>query len=350
LRTELPTGTLLAVNVSPDALPLIAAAGVWPDDLCGVIVEVTEQAVENPASFGAQLDILRARGAAIAIDDVSTGYAGLLRLAELRPDYVKIDRQVVAGVGDSVVQAAVLEALVTLSHRLGAAVIGEGVENLADLGALGDFDVDYAQGYAVARPSAVLGPIRPAVVAACRTSRRQLLRGSSVTGHAARTRDVYAVTATLAAADHQHDVDVAIAATAADLDVDVIGVSILTSARTIREIATTEPTIDTTIYSLARYPATRAVLEGAETVEIQLTDPLADTAERVLMQRLGRASLLLVPIYDLDRAIGFLEFAQRTPRRWNAQDVAHAQGLAEHLGRVLPRLGVGAVGVDVAAC
>jgi GAF domain-containing protein len=57
------------------------------------------------------------------------------------------------------------------------------------------------------------------------------------------------------------------------------------------------------------------------------------------MQRLGYASMLIVPVRHDGQAIGVLEFAHRTPRRWSAQDVAHARGLANHLSPVLRRLG-----------
>jgi EAL domain-containing protein (putative c-di-GMP-specific phosphodiesterase class I) len=340
LRPHLPEGMLLSVNVSPNVLPYLDAARFWPDEMQGVIVEITEQDSESPFELGEHLTDLRDRGAAIAIDDVTTGYAGLLRLAHMQPDYVKVDRQVVAGVRNSPAQAAVLEALVTFSHRLGAAVIGEGVEDLDDLDALGEFDVDYAQGYAIARPSTELGPIDPAVVAVCRSGRQRLLRGVATVRHAASTRDVYAVTAALATAGHRNDISAAISATAAEIGVDVIGVSIVTGM-SVREIASTDDVLDPTVYSLLDYPATLAVLDGAGAVEIQLSDPNSDPAERALMQSLGHASLLLVPVYDGTRTIGVLEFAHKTARRWSTQDIAHAQGLAAHLSPVLHRLGVG---------
>ena len=344
LRERLPAGLLLSVNVSPNALEHMAQTDVWPDCMNGIVVEITEQDAENDVDLLTHLGALRDRGAAIAIDDVSTGYAGLLRLAQMRPDYVKIDRQVVSGVGTDPEQAAVLEALVTLSHRLGAAVIGEGVETFADLHALGEFDVDYAQGYAIARPAARIRPIDPVVVEACRSGRRRLLRGLSANGHAAaRTRDVYAVTAALAGAGHRHDIDAAITAAAADLGVDSIGVSVLASGMNLREIATTSDLLDTTVYCLTDYPATLAVMAGGSTVEVQSADPNADPAERALMEQLGHASLLLVPVHDGSRTIGVLEFAHNTPKRWTVQEIAHAQGLAEHLSPVLKRLGVGAV-------
>jgi EAL domain-containing protein (putative c-di-GMP-specific phosphodiesterase class I) len=348
-RVDLPGAALLSVNVSPNALEFAETYNIWPDDLRGVVVEITEQEVNASVDLPAHLDLLRERGAAIAIDDVSTGYAGLLRLAQMAPDYVKVDRQVVTGVGDDVVRAAVLEALVTLSHRLGAAVIGEGVEGLADLAALSEHDVDYAQGFGIARPAARTAAIPVGIVGACRANRRRVLRGATASGReVARTRDVYAVTAALASAGHRHDIDAAIVATARDLGVDNIGVSILSGTLCLREIASTE-LLDTDSYSLARYPATAAVLNGAGPIEIQLADHDADPAERALMRRLGFASMLLVAVLHAGRAIGVVEFAHRTPRRWTAQDVAHARGLAEHLSPVLRRLGVGAAPARLAA-
>ena len=343
-RAELPDSMLLSVNVSPNALPYVEERRVWPDDLRGLIVEITEHEVNEAVDLGAHLDLLRARGAAIAIDDVSTGYAGLLRLAQMAPDYVKVDRQVVTGVADDPIQAAVLEALVTLSHRLGAAVIGEGVEGNADLAALGELDVDYAQGFAIARPADSGIAVSGDVVDACRANRRRVLGGAtSMPSGVARTRDVYAVTAALASADRRRDIDAAIAATAADIGVDVIGVSILSGTLNLREIASTRE-LDPRVYALSDYPATQAVMNGSDSLEIQLSDPGADLAERELMQELAYASMLLVPLSDGVKTIGVLEFAHRTPRRWTAHDIAHARGLAEHLAPVLLRLGVGSGG------
>jgi EAL domain-containing protein (putative c-di-GMP-specific phosphodiesterase class I) len=164
VRDRLPRGVRLSVNVSPDVLTHPLLRQCWPTDLNGVIVEVSEHRATSPTQLSDELARLRRRGAAIAIDDVSTGYAGLLRLATLRPDFVKVDRQVIVGVRDSIAQTAVLEALVGLSHRLGAAVIAEGVERIADLTALAEFDVDCAQGFAVGRPTAELTAIDGLVV------------------------------------------------------------------------------------------------------------------------------------------------------------------------------------------
>ena len=93
-----------------------------------------------------------------------------------------------------------------------------------------------------------------------------------MTSGVARTRDVYAVTAALASADRRRDIDAAITATASDINVDMIGVSILSGTLNLREIASTERTRPT-VYALRDYPATQAVMNGSETLEIQLADP-----------------------------------------------------------------------------
>jgi EAL domain-containing protein (putative c-di-GMP-specific phosphodiesterase class I) len=339
-RADLPDDVLLTINVSPDGLhhPIIVSS--WPDDLAGVIVEVTEQISNSPDAFARQIATLRRRGAAIAIDDVSTGYAGLLRLAMLRPDFVKIDRRVVSGVSSSIAQMAVLEALVNFSHRLGSPVIGEGIEDLDELRVLAEFDVDYAQGWAVAHPTPTLEPIDPAVIRAAQDSRRSMLgQPATVGGLAAHTRDMHGVTAALARARELADLHAAVGRAAKELDVDAIAVSVLRSDATVSEIANSGEVIDTRNYALADFPATREALETGASIEVHIDDGASDAAEQDLLRRMNWSSLLLVPVLLTGRPIGVLEFLHRSPRRWSTHDIAHARGLAEHLAQVLVRLG-----------
>lgn len=340
-RDALPPGTLVSVNLSPEGLRSLAFARFWPDDLTGVIIEMTEQDAPESHEVAAGLAALRERGAAIAIDDVGSGYAGLLRVADLRPDYVKVDRRVVAGLADSTARTAVLEALVTLSHRMGAAVIGEGVEDIVDLYALAEHDVDYAQGFAIGRPSWPPEPVAEHVVRACRAARDRVLNGPGAAGlAAARTRDVYAVTAALSRAGDRSDLRAAIVAAADELGVDIIGVSIIGPDDAMREIAATGEDVDRTPYRLTGYPATVAALRSGSALEIQLDDPRGDSAEQEVLRSFGHASLLLVPVFVDDEPIGAVEVAHRTARRWSAADIAYAHGLASHLGPVLLRSGV----------
>lgn len=338
-RDRLPAGVRLSVNVSPGAVASSLDAMVWPAHLDDVIVELTEQ--YGPETLDTHLTELRARGAAIAVDDVSTGYAGLLRLAHLRPDYVKIDRRVIAGVRDSGAQSAVLDALVGLAHRIGALVIGEGVEHLDDLSAIADFDVDLAQGFAIGEPAPDLAPIDAEVTRICQDGRRRLLRqaASSVGSAAAQTRDMHAVTAALSRAVAQADLSAALDRAAVELGVDIIGMSLLGADETLHEVAAVGAPVDRVTYALDGYPATRAAVQAGALLEAHVDDPDSDPAEREVLDRLGQASMLLVPLIGAGVPIGVLELAHRTRRRWTSNDIAHARGLAEHVSNAIMRLG-----------
>lgn len=337
-RSDVPVNVRLAVNLSPDVLHHPAIARSWGDDMDGLVVEVTEHQANSPAELQDQFTQLRRRGAKIAVDDVGTGYAGLLRLATMEPDFVKIDRTIVAGVRDSAPRSAVLEALVTLSHRMGAAVIGEGVESLNDLAALADFDVDYGQGWAIGRPAPTAEPISRLVVAACHHARSHVLQLRAATGGAAAsTEGMHAVTAALANSTGAAELHAATARAAAQLHVDLIGVSVQGADGILREITSSSPDIDTSSYVIADYPATQAALQTGNAVEIHVDDPEADPAEKLVLRRIGHASLLMIPFSIGGEPIGVLEFSQRTHRRWTTQDIAHGRGLATHLGNALMR-------------
>src|SRR5215216_4184502 len=67
-----PQRTFLALNVSPAALP---------DDLSGVVIELTEHELfSTEAALDRELEDLRSRGARIALDDAGNGYAGLQQI------------------------------------------------------------------------------------------------------------------------------------------------------------------------------------------------------------------------------------------------------------------------------
>jgi GAF domain-containing protein len=273
------------------------------------------------------------------VDDVGSGYAGLLRLATLHPDFVKLDRTIVSGARNSEAQRAVVETLVAFSHRIEAEVVGEGVETLDDLAMLVQFDVDYGQGWAIGRPAPAVEPIRPEVVAVCQRARAELLqRHGAIAAVAASTHSMHAVTGALGRATEVAALHVATAQAAAELGVDVIAMSVLDEDGVLREITSTGDPIDTRAYAIADYPATRGVIDSGTPVEVHVTDVDADPAERALLTRMGQSSLLIVPLAVGDQRIGVLEFVQRSHRRWTSTEIAHARGLSIHLGNALLRI------------
>lgn len=336
----LPDGVHVAINVSPDALGHPGVQAALVGDLDGLIIEVTEHPASDLLQLSEHLAELRQRGARVAVDDVSTGYAGLMRLAGLRPHILKIDRSAVTAVTGSTERVAVIEALVSLGRRLGCLLLAEGVESGEDLATLSSLDVDLAQGWAIAPPAAGLDPINPRVVAACLDARRELLW---VTRAAPRLRgtgdvDIHHITAALARASHKVQLDRALVIAADTLGASLIGVSLLGADGALREIVATGAPIDPTAYHLHDFPATEASLRDAVMLEVHADQPDSDPAERAVLRRYGMASLLLVPLLLDDAPIGILELNRSRPHRWTARDISHARSLAEHVAHALQRL------------
>jgi EAL domain-containing protein (putative c-di-GMP-specific phosphodiesterase class I) len=336
-RHDLSDGVLLSVNVSPDALGHEGVQNALAGNLAGVIVEVTEHAATDSSLLHRLLEDVRCRGALIAVDDASTGYAGLLRLTTLRPDIVKLDRMLVAGAGNSVGQTAVIEALVSLCRRIGARVLAEGVETLADLTALAALDVDYAQGWVIAAPATVAPPVAPEAAAACLSARRALMReGSAPTAGSA--ADLHKITATLAGSVQVADLHATLIRASVSLGVDVIGLSTLTDDGRLTEVTAAGASVDAHPYPVAEFPATQFALITGTMVETHLDDPHSDAAERALLAEQKLASLLITPLIGNGAALGILEFSHRTRRRWTSHDINQARTLADHVTSVLLRL------------
>jgi EAL domain-containing protein (putative c-di-GMP-specific phosphodiesterase class I) len=160
-----PDNCFLTINVSPRALASDEVASVLASrtSLEGVVIEVTEQAVvEDYAQFESVLRSLRAAGAAIAVDDAGAGYASLHHIVELRPQFVKLDRSLVADLDRDEAKLAVIESLGTFAGRIDAWMVAEGIERAEEMAALQRLRVPLAQGYWLGMPAAAMEPVAAA--------------------------------------------------------------------------------------------------------------------------------------------------------------------------------------------
>lgn len=127
-------------------------AGIAPSR---VVVEVTEQtAIGDALEFARAMAVLTDLGLQYAFDDFGTGHANLDRLAEFSPQFVKIDKSLVRGIGASSRRLEVLRAVLRLMHALGGRVIAEGIETAEELALVRDLGVAAGQGYFLGRPAA----------------------------------------------------------------------------------------------------------------------------------------------------------------------------------------------------
>jgi EAL domain-containing protein (putative c-di-GMP-specific phosphodiesterase class I) len=95
----------------------------------------------------------RARGALVALDDLSGGPESLACLELLRPDVAKIDTAMTAGIQHSAGRRALVKALVDCAHELGARVVAEGVERVDEFRAMAELGVDLGQGFYFGQPT-----------------------------------------------------------------------------------------------------------------------------------------------------------------------------------------------------
>lgn len=131
-------------------------AARMPDCVERLIVEVTEEAALANASETAGLfAMIRARGAALAIDDFGAGRTSFSHLRDFRFDMVKIDGEFIKGIDQKPDNKMLVSALVAIARQFDMMVIAEHVENAIEARALRELEVDGFQGYLFGRPALV---------------------------------------------------------------------------------------------------------------------------------------------------------------------------------------------------
>jgi EAL domain-containing protein (putative c-di-GMP-specific phosphodiesterase class I) len=163
-------GALLFLNLSPERIvePQFLAfvrrlVGEAMLDPRRVVIEVTEDSLLRAHDrFLGALAPYREMGFGVAVDDVGSGVSDLRTIAEVRPGFVKVARELAAGVDRHAGRRMVVQSMVALTRALGATLVVEGVETYEELEVLREMGVDCVQGYLLGRPSARLtAPVLP---------------------------------------------------------------------------------------------------------------------------------------------------------------------------------------------
>ncbi|MFP5075914.1 EAL domain-containing protein [Rhizobium sp. YIM 134829] len=95
---------------------------------------------------------IKALGIEIDIDDFGTGHTSVVGLLKIKPNRLKIDRQLVSPMTTSVREQALVRAIIEIGHSLGIETVAEGVDTLAHVDMLATLGCDALQGYALSKP------------------------------------------------------------------------------------------------------------------------------------------------------------------------------------------------------
>jgi len=153
--SELPEDALLSLNAGPTALAsgrvTAALEGVVAER---VIVELTEQIkVDDYPHLAGSLRALRDTGARFAIDDAGAGFASLMHILKLAPDFIKLDGELIRSIDIDPVRRSLASSLMRFAEETGALIVAECIETAGELQTLRELGVKYGQGFHLARPA-----------------------------------------------------------------------------------------------------------------------------------------------------------------------------------------------------
>lgn len=156
---KLPPGVYVSLNASPETcldprLHRILERCWLPLDR--IVLELTERLeVVDYGPLVSVLAPLRRRGLRIAVDDAGSGFASMRHVLQTRPDIIKLDRSLIAGIHEDLGQQALCAAMAEFGRHIGATLTAEGIETESELAAVTDSGMTAGQGYFLGRPSTI---------------------------------------------------------------------------------------------------------------------------------------------------------------------------------------------------
>lgn len=154
---DLPFPFSLFVNLHPFELndpTLLEIDEAVDQHRARIVFEITESsAISSFDRVNQRINDLRERGYRIAIDDLGSGYAGLLALSRLTPDFVKLDRELVRRTQKDDRTRRLVRHVVDFANGEGIAVVAEGIETEEEREMLEEIGCGYLQGYLLGRPA-----------------------------------------------------------------------------------------------------------------------------------------------------------------------------------------------------
>lgn len=152
LFINIDTSVLGAVLDGSSLQRMAAQAGV---PACQIVLELNERDAIDSDYLLRFVQRHKQQGFLVALDDVGTGYSNFERMADLRPDIVKIDRSLLVGIEKSYHKQEIFQTLVHMANRIGAVVVAEGVETVEQCHRAMEYGAHLLQGYLFCQPQSI---------------------------------------------------------------------------------------------------------------------------------------------------------------------------------------------------
>jgi EAL domain-containing protein (putative c-di-GMP-specific phosphodiesterase class I)/GGDEF domain-containing protein len=118
-----------------------------------IVLEITERtAITDYPVFQEYIASFRKQGFRFAVDDAGSGYAGLGSIANLEPDFIKLDISLISGIDTNFMKQNLVETMVAFANDHGIKVIAEGVEREEEWETVKAIGVHFTQGFLFHEP------------------------------------------------------------------------------------------------------------------------------------------------------------------------------------------------------
>ncbi|MBW4550269.1 MAG: EAL domain-containing protein [Aphanocapsa sp. GSE-SYN-MK-11-07L] len=124
---------------------------VPPSLICFEITETV--AISNLKQAINFIQTLKQVGCKFALDDFGSGMSSFAYLQSLPVDFLKIDGAFIKSLNQNQINYEIVKSINSIAHLMNMMTIAEFVENLETLNTLNYLQVDYAQGYGIAKPA-----------------------------------------------------------------------------------------------------------------------------------------------------------------------------------------------------